>query len=85
MPPGQQRRAGRRALRLGRVVGQPEPLPGEGIDPACPGPPERTAAVTAQLPETEVVDMEEQDVRSLAHLSPLLTSRIAPQTISRSP
>ena len=47
--------------------------------------PERTAAITAQLPETEVVDMEEQDVRSLAHLNPLSTSRIAPQTISRPP
>ena len=47
--------------------------------------PERTAAITAQLPETEVVDMEEQDVRSLAHLNSLSTSRVAPQTISRPP
>jgi hypothetical protein len=50
MPPGQQSRAGRCALRLGRVVGQPEPLPSESIDPPCPRPPERAAAVATQLP-----------------------------------
>ena len=52
MPPSQQSRAGRRALSLGRVVGQPEPLPSEGVDPPCPRPPERASAVTAQLPKS---------------------------------
>ncbi len=60
---GQQPRARRRALRLRGVVRQAETLPSERVDPLCPGAAKRTAAVTAQLTEAEVVDMEEEDVR----------------------
>src|ERR1700749_1218637 len=80
MPPSQQGQTGRRALRLGCVVGQPESLPGEGIDPAGPRPPERPPAVTAQLPETQVVHVEEQDVRPLSHASTLLLQAAGQQS-----
>jgi hypothetical protein len=63
---GHQRRAGWRALRFRGIVRQTEPLLGERVDPVCPGAAKRTAAVTAQLTEAEVVDMEEEDVRQPA-------------------
>jgi hypothetical protein len=69
VPPGQQRRAGRRALYLRCVVGQPEPPPGERVDPPGPRAPERPAAVAAQLPEPQVIDVEEQDVRPVGHFN----------------
>jgi hypothetical protein len=57
-----------------RVVRQPEPLTGEGIDPIGGGAAERPAAVTAQLTETEVVDVEEQDIRPAGHAQPSFSS-----------
>src|ERR1700719_302463 len=69
MAPRQQRGPGRGALRLGRVIGQPETLPCEPVNTLGPCAPERSAAVTAQFTETEIVDVKEQHIGSPAHIS----------------
>ena len=62
----EQGRARRRARRFRAVVRQPEPLRRERVDPGGLRAPERPPAVAAQLAEAEVVDVEEQDVRSIS-------------------
>jgi hypothetical protein len=56
-------------LGLGAVVGEAEPLGGEGVDPFGPCAAERAAAVAAQLPEAEVVHVEEQDVGTISRVA----------------
>jgi hypothetical protein len=73
--PRQQRRPARCALRFRGVVRQTDPLAGERVDATCPGAAERTAAVAAQLPETEVVDVEEEDVRPAGHPASVAAGR----------
>jgi hypothetical protein len=67
MTSGEQSRPCRRALRFGAVVREPETLRRERVYPAGHRTAKRAAAVAAQLPEAEIVDVEEEDVRLLSH------------------
>jgi hypothetical protein len=69
VPARQQRRPCRRALRFRAVVRQPEPIGCERVDPLGRRASERSAALATQLAETEIVHVEEHDVRKLSHLT----------------
>src|SRR5215217_7365112 len=67
MATGQQRRPGRRALRLDVEVQKLQPLGSEPVDPRCGRAAQHAAPIAAELTPAEVVPVEEHDVRSFGH------------------
>ena len=68
MPPSEQCRACRGALRLGAVIGQSDSRPGKLVDTSGGGSAEGTARVARELAKPKIVDLEVQDVRLSSHL-----------------
>ena len=68
MPAGHERRAARCALRLDVVIGQQQTFAGEPIDIRCLRANGLGAAITAEVTDTDVVDVKEQDVGHIRSL-----------------